>query len=122
MNSSKNFWYRYSVFIVFATLAGSGFFTGLNEAFHWGYNPSWVHRIGFGLSILLYLWAGRSLIIAYWKLLVILVVSLVFKTFVYKNFPSLGFSIPYLYWEYFMLQQKRLINNGIVHAINSSVE
>jgi hypothetical protein len=110
------------VFIVLATLAGSGFFTGLNEAFHWGYNPGWVHRIGFGLSILLYLWAGRSLIIAYWKLLVILVVSLVFKTFVYKNFPSLGFAIPYLYWEYFMLQQKRRINSGSVHAINSPVE
>ena len=122
MSSSKSFWARYSVFIVLATLAGSGFFTGLNEAFHWGYNPNWVHRIGFGLSILLYLWAGRSLIIAYWKMLVILVVSLVFKTFVYKNFPSLGFAIPYLYWEYFMLQQKRPINSGAVHAINSSVE
>ena len=122
MSSSKSFWARYSVFIVLSTLAGSGFFTGLNEAFHWGYNPGWVHRIGFGLSILLYLWAGRSLIIAYWKMLVILVVSLVFKTFVYKNFPSLGFAIPYLYWEYFMLQQKRPINSGAVHAINSSVE
>jgi hypothetical protein len=55
-------------------------------------------------------------------MLVILVVSLVFKTFVYKNFPSLGFAIPYLYWEYFMHQQKRRINSGSVHAINSPVE
>ena len=96
MSSSKNFWVLYSVFIVFATLAGSGFFTGLNEALYWGYNPGWVHRIGFGLSILLYLWAGRSLIIAYWKMFVILVVSLVFKTFVYKNFPWLCHSVPVL--------------------------
>jgi hypothetical protein len=122
MNSSKNFWALYSVFIVFATLAGFGLFTQLNKTFHWGYVPVWVYRIGFVLSILLYLLTGRSLIIAYWKLLVILVVSLVFKTFVYKNFPSLGFAIPYLYWEYFMFQQKRLLNNGIVHATNSSVE
>jgi hypothetical protein len=122
MNSSKNFWARFSAFIVFATLAGSGFFTGLNETLHWGYNPIWVHRSGFGLSILLYLWAGRSLSIDYWKLSVIIVVSFVFKTFVYKIFPSRSFAIPYLYWEYFMLQQKRKLNNGLVHATNSSVE
>ncbi len=122
MNTSKIFWARYAVFIIFAVLAAVGFFTKLNEMFNWGYNPRWVHRIGFVLSILLYLFTGRSLFIVYWKLFFILVVSLVVKTFVTKNFPSLGFAIPYLYWEYFMLQQKRLLNNGLVHATNSLAE
>ncbi len=102
----RNFWLLYTTFIVFATLAGSGFFAGLNTAFNLNLNQVWVNRVGYVISVILYLSTGRNLSIAWWKLFLILVVSAIFKRWVYENFPSLGFAIPYLFWEYTLLKQR----------------
>jgi hypothetical protein len=95
-----NFWFLYILFIIFASFAGFGFFSELNAVLNWGLNHRMVYRVGFVISVALYLITGRILSVAWWKLFLILVVSATFKRWVYADFPSLGFAIPYLLWEY----------------------